>query len=85
MFCRQNIVLVKLGKELGMGKKIKTLCKHKDLLSKKNRESLLEIVGKPTHVCSKCLRVASDKGYLCKSEKMYDTVQIFDMDYKKAE
>lgn len=66
-----------------MGKKIKQLCKSKDLL-KKNRDLLIDLVSKPTHFCSKCLRVASSKEYLCKSEKLIG-VQILDMEFKKAE
>ena len=47
----------------------KTLCELKKTL-KRDFESFLSLVDKPTHACRKCGRLANSKKLLCKPVKL---------------
>lgn len=55
-----------------MEKKLKTMCEYKKEKLQKNLSDVKEIVKMPTHICLKCGRVANDKKYLCKPDKLSD-------------
>ena len=48
----------------------KTLCEFtkNDLDNYENK--IKKMIKKPKHMCKKCLRVSSDKNYLCKPSKI---------------
>jgi hypothetical protein len=48
----------------------KVLCKWSKAQIAKNKDQLLEIVSEPRHLCKDCGRVADQKKWLCKPEKI---------------
>ena len=53
-----------------MPMKKKALCKWSKSQIAKNREQLLVIYREPTHLCKDCGRVANEKKWLCKPDKV---------------
>lgn len=53
-------------------KKVKRLCDLRKAPFDSIKDDIIKIVSKPTYICKKCLRVASDKKYLCKGETLKD-------------
>ncbi len=49
---------------------MKTLCEWSKRDLEKERDELMALVAKPTHVCKSCGRAASDKQALCKPLKI---------------
>lgn len=56
--------------EVGMGDKIKPLCKWKESQYLKELELLKQIVAEPGFVCSECGRAAGEKQWLCKPVRL---------------
>ena len=48
----------------------KAICKWTKAQYVKQLDKLIEIVKEPTHICKDCGRVANDKKWLCKPEKL---------------
>lgn len=53
-----------------MGKEKKALCKWDKESIKDKIDEIKTIVKEPGFVCKRCARVANDKEYLCKPEKL---------------
>lgn len=53
-----------------MAMKKKALCKWSKSQYAKHREQLLAIVKDPTHICKDCGRVANEKKWLCKPDRI---------------
>ena len=52
------------------GTMAKAICKWTKAQYVKQLDKLIEIVKEPTYICKDCGRVANDKKWLCKPEKM---------------
>ena len=59
-----------VSKNYNMSLPNKTLCEFtkNDLDNYENK--IKKMIKKPKHMCKKCLRVSSDKNYLCKPSKI---------------
>ena len=53
-----------------MGTHIKRMCKVDRKLITEYPDEFIDAVNKPKYICMKCLRVASDKSYLCDPAKL---------------
>lgn len=59
------------GVSLPLKKKTRELCKYKTSEDRwMHREEILEAVREPRHICSKCLRVAGKKKFLCHAVRL---------------
>lgn len=55
-----------------MGNDVKRMCKWNKKKLKDSPDAFAKMVKKPTHVCTKCLRVANNKKNLCDSQSLAD-------------